>query len=218
MTAAYPVQPAARRSWSPPLARALARLLRSAGVLTSILLGVVSLLIAFSAFQASQYSDLSNDRISLGNRMSTDAIQETQDALGRHLSDTQLWFQIVDRGETLDSSPLASLLSENWVDAVRRAEAQGFGTDVLPTDQRYFDELNVRTQAYADQIATVYDQARRAGTISSRLTGASVIYSAALLLLTVASTTERRGTKLGLNVVAVVIIAVAVAIGFAPIL
>lgn len=217
MTADHPSTTPARRRWSPSLARLLARLLRSAGVLTSILLGVVSLLIAFSAFQASQWSDLANERNSLANKMSTDAIAESQESVSEHLTDTQLWLQIVNAGDTLDSSPLADLLSERWVDAVGRAEAQGIGTEVLPTDGRYFAELNVSAQAYAHQIARVYDQARRAGTISSRLTGASVIYSAALLLLTVASTTERRGTKLGLNVVAVVIIVVALVIGFAPI-
>lgn len=217
MTAADPTPPAARRRWSPSLARILARLLRSANVLTSILLGVVSLLIAFSAFQASQWSDYANERDSLANKMSTDAIGRSQDALAEHLTDTQVWLQIAGSGEDLDSSPLAGLLSDRWVDAVRRSEAQGNGTDVLPTDARYFEELRASTDGYADQISTVFDQARRAGTISSRLTGASVIYSAALLLLTVASTTERRGTKLGLNVVAVGIIVVAVIIGFAPI-
>jgi len=146
--------------------------------------------------------------------MSTDAIGASQDALAERLSDTQVWVQIAASGQTIDESPLTPLLSDAWLDAARRFEAQGFGTDVLPIDARYLDELAVDNQAYSAQIKRVYARASGYSALSSRLTGASVIYSAALLLLTVASTTERRGMKLGLNTVAVVIIVVAVVIGF----
>jgi hypothetical protein len=218
MTAPDPEPTAARRRWSPAIARLLARMLRSAGVLTSILLGIVSLLIAFSAYQASQYSDIANERDSLANRMSTDAINASQQAFADHITDAQVWVQIAASGESLDSSSLTPLLSERWLDAALRYEAQGYGTEVLPIDGRYLAELEVATTGYRDRIEDVYDQAREAGSISSRLTGASVIYSAALLLLTVASTTERRAMKLGLNIVAAVIMGVAVVIGFARII
>jgi hypothetical protein len=216
MTAPDPESPPARRRWSPAIARVLARLLRSASLFTSILLGVVSLLIALSAFLASTYSDKANDDLALANRMSTDAINQSQTDLADHLTDTQVWVQIATSGDSLDASPLTGLLSDRWLDAARRYEAQGYGTDVLPTDQRYFDELRVESVAYSDQIKAVYARAGEFGAASSRLTGASVIYSAALLLLTVASTAARSGIKLGLNVVAVVIMLVAVLIGFAP--
>jgi hypothetical protein len=216
MTAPDPAPTTARRRWSPAIARLIARVLRSASLFTSILLGIVSLLIALSAFLASTYSDQANDDLALANRMSTDAINQSQSNLSDHLTDTQVWVQIATSGETLDASPLTGLLSDRWLDAARRYEAQGYGTDVLPTDQRYFDELHVKTVAYSDQINTVYARAGEYGAASSRLTGASVIYSAALLLLTVASTATRSGIKLGLNVVAVVIMIVAVLIGFAP--
>jgi hypothetical protein len=217
MSAPDPVPTPARRRWSPVVARFLANLLRSASVLTSILLGIVSLLIAFSAYQASQYSDYANERDSLANRMTTDAINKSQEAYAQATSDSQVWVQIAASGATLDESPLTGLLSPRWLDAARRFEAQGYGTDVLPIDSRYQAELEVATTGYRDRIEDVYEQARIAGSISSRLTGASVIYSAALLLLTVASTTERRGRKLGLNVVAAVIMVIALLIGFAPI-
>ncbi|WP_191284269.1 hypothetical protein [Pseudolysinimonas yzui] len=216
MTAPDPEPTAARRRWSPAIARLLARMLRSASLFTSILLGIVSLLIAFSAFQASIASDKANDNLALANRMSTDAINKSQSDLADHLTDTQVWVQIATSGDTLDASPLTGLLSERWLDAARRFEAQGYGTDVLPTDQRYFDELKVESVAYADQIKAVYATAGAYSATSSRLTGASVIYSAALLLLTVASTAARSGIKLGLNVVAVVIMVVAILIGFGP--
>lgn len=214
MSAPDPIPTTARRRWSPAIARLFARLLRSANVLTSILLGVVSLLIAFTAWQSSVYSDKANDDLALANRISTDAIGASQDAVAERLSDSQVWVQIAASGATLDESPLTPLLSERWLDAARRFEAQGFGTDVLPIDTRYLDEMDVESQAYSAQIKSVYARAGNYSALSSRLTGASVIYSAALLLLTVASTTERRGTKLGLNTVAVVIIVVAVVIGF----
>ncbi|HWH97236.1 MAG TPA: hypothetical protein VNS80_02615 [Pseudolysinimonas sp.] len=216
MTASDPEPTAARRRWSPAIARLLARMLRSASLFTSILLGVVSLLIAFSAFQSSYYSDLANDNLALANRMSTDAINQSQSDLAEHLTDTQVWVQIATSGESLDSSPLTGLLSDRWLDAARRFEAQGHGTDVLPTDQRYFDELHVESIAHRDRIKAVFARAGEYGATSSRLTGASVIYSAALLLLTVASTAGRSGIKLGLNVVAVVIMVVAILIGFGP--
>jgi hypothetical protein len=216
MTAPDPAPTTTRRRWSPAIARLLARMLRSASLFTSILLGIVSLLIALSAFLASTYSDLANDDLALANRMSTDAINQSQADLADHLTDTQVWVQIVSSGEGIDASPLTGLLSDRWLDAARRYEAQGFGTDVLPTDQRYFDELRVESVAYSDRIKAVYARAGGYGAASSRLTGASVIYSAALLLLTVASTAARSGIKLGLNVVAVVIMVVAVLIGFAP--
>lgn len=216
MTAPDPAPTAARRRWSPAIARLLARLLRSASLFTSILLGVVSLLIAFSAFMASYYSDRANDDLALANRMSTDAINQSQADLADHLTDTQVWVQIATSGDSLDASPLTGLLSDRWLDAARRFEAQGYGTEVLPTDQRYFDELNVESVAYSDRIKAVYARAGEFGAASSRLTGASVIYSAALLLLTVASTAARSGIKLGLNVVAAVIMVVAILIGFVP--
>lgn len=216
MTAPDPTR--TRRRWSPAIARLLARMLRSASLFTSILLGIVSLLIAFSAWQAAQYSDRANERDSLANRMTTAAINESQDAFADHLTDTQVWVQIAASGESLDTSPLTPLLSERWLDAARRYQAQGYGTDVLPVDQRYEAELRVETTGFQDRIQDVYEQARQYGSISSRLTGASVIYSAALLLLTVASTSARPGMKLGLNVVALVIMVVAVVIGFARII
>jgi hypothetical protein len=212
-----PASPRRTRRWSPSFARMLARLLRSANVLTSILLGIVSLLIAFSAWQSSQWSDEANYYDSLANRMSSDAIQETQEAYAESVSDSAVWVQITVSGLSLDESPLTGLLSERWLDAARRFEAQGYGTDVMPIDARYLAELGVTAEGYSERIKDVYDKARNAGSISSRLTGASVIYSAALLLLTVASTTESRGRKLGLNTVAAVIMVVALLIGFAPI-
>lgn len=214
-----PAPVAARRArrWSPAFARMLARLLRSAHVLTSILLGIVSLLIAFSAWQSSQWSDAANYYDSLANRMSSDALDDSQAAYAESTRDATVWVQIAASGDTLDSSPLTSLLSDRWLDAARRFEAQGYGTDILPIDARYLAELTVKTTGNRERIEDVYDKARNAGSISSRLTGASVIYSAALLLLTVASTTESRGRKLGLNTVAAVIMVVALLIGFAPI-
>ena len=217
MTALDPVPTPARRRWSPLVARFLARMLRSASVLTSILLGIVSLLIAFSAYQASQYADYANERDSLANRMTTDAINASQEAYAQATSDSAIWVQIAASGATLDESPLTGLLSERWLDAARRFEAQGYGTDVLPIDARYQAELEVATVGYRDRIDDVTEQAREAGSISSRVTSASVIYSAALLLLTVASTTERRGRKLGMNIVAAVVMVLALFVGFATI-
>lgn len=190
------------------------RVLRGSHLLTSILLGVVSLLIAFSAYLASQYSDRASERDSLANRMSTDAIRQGQEDYAEHATDTAIWLQVVAAGGRWEDDPRAALLSSRWTDSVRRTEARGFDVlAVVPTDDLYFAQLQVRAEAYAQQVATTYEEARQAGVVSARLTGASVIYSAALLLLTIASTTERRGVRVALNVVAAVIIVIAVALG-----
>ena len=188
-------------------------------ILTSALLGTVSLLIAFTAFQASVYSDRANDFDSLANRQSVDSLNQSQADYAEHLQDVQIWLQIVASGDDPATSSLTSLLSERWLEAVDRADALKSGdvTASLPIDDRYFEELTIESQAYALAITESYDTARSAGSISSQLTGATVIYSAALLLLTLAASTARPSARLALNGTAVFIIIVAVLIGWAPV-
>lgn len=188
-------------------------------IVTSALLGTVSLLIAFSAFQASQYSDAANRYDSLANRQSVDSLNQSQADFAEHLQDVQIWMQIIASGEDPATSPLRPLLSERWLEAVDRAAALKGGdvTATLPIDDRYYQELTIESLAYEVMIDDAYEQAREAGRISARLTGASVIYSAALLLLTLASSTSRHSAKLALNGTAAFIIVVAVLIGWAPV-
>jgi hypothetical protein len=188
-------------------------------ILTSALLGTVSLLIAFTAFQASQYSDAAAQFDSLANRQSVDSLNQSQADYAEHLQDVEIWLQIVSSGEDPASSPLLSLLSPRWLEAVDRAEALKGGdlTASLPIDDRYFEELAIESEAFAYAIDESYDAAREAGSYSARLTGASVIYSAALLLLTLASSTARHSAKLALNGAAVFIMIVAILIGAAPV-
>jgi len=192
--------------------------MRQSGVLTSILLGVVSLLIALFAYLSSQYADMSADDDSLANQISIDSTSETQKDYAEHLSDTQIWTQIVASGQTVDESPLGKLLSQRWLDAVERY-GEIPGNDVttgLPTDDRYFQELTIKSKAYEDAVKRASASARDAGATSSRLTGATVVFSAALLLLTVASSTRRDGPKLALNGAALAIMVIAVLIGLSP--
>jgi hypothetical protein len=214
-----PVAPRTGRRLPVWTARTAARLLRQSGVLTSVLLGVVSLLIALFAYLSSQAADTSADFDSLANRISVDSTAETQKDYAQHLTDTQIWLQIVASGQTVDESPLGRLLSQRWLDAVERYNEIP-GNDAssgLPTDDRYFQELTIKSEAYADNVKRAYTSARDAGATSSRLTGATVIFSAALLLLTVASGTRRDGPKLALNGAALAIMVIAVVIGFSPI-
>lgn len=188
-------------------------------ILTAALLGTVSLLIAFTAFQASQYSDAANRLDSLANRQSVDSLNQSQSDYSEHLQDVQIWLQIVASGDDPSTSPLLSLLSPRWLEAVDRAEGLKSGdlTASLPIDDRYFEELTIESQAYDFAIDQAYENARVAGSISARLTGASVIYSAALLLLTLASSTSRQSARLALNGAAMFIIVVAILIGAAPV-
>ncbi len=188
-------------------------------ILTSALLGTVSLLIAFTAFQASVYSDRANDFDSLANRQSVDSLNQSQTDYAEHLQDVQIWLQIVASGEDPATSPLTPLLSERWLDAVDRANALKSGdvTASLPIDDRYFEELTIESEATTLLIKETYTAARDAGGTSARLTGATVIYSAALLLLTLAASTARPSARLALNGTAVFIVIVAVLIGLAPV-
>jgi hypothetical protein len=194
---------------------------KGSNILTSVLLGAVSLLIAFTAFQASQYSDEAARLDSVANRISVDTINQYQDAYAQNQTDIQVWLQIVASGQSVDESPLAAILSPGFLDAIERDQARKGTTDsgklVLPTDDRYWDELTVSAQSKNDQLEQAYYAARTAGSISARLTGATVIYSAALLLLTLGASSGRHGTRLALSGAAAAIIVVAILIGAAPV-
>lgn len=208
------------RAWWQSLRPHWSALLTRSNLLTSALLGAVSLLIAFTAFQASQYGDEAARLGSIANRISVDTINQFQSAYARNNTDVQIWLQIVGSGETVDTSPLTGLLSPGFLDAIRRDQAikgTATGALTLPTDTRYWDELTIAAQSKNDQLEQAYDSARTAGAISSRMTGASVIYSAALLLLTLGASTTKHGTRVALSAAAAAIIIIALAISAAPI-
>ena len=107
-----------------------------------------------------------------------------------------------------------------WLDALERAGADGGdftadGSYLLPLDQRYYDELTIKSRAQLDQMTQAYDAARTADSVSSRITGSSIMYSAALLLLTVATTTDRKSGRFALNSAALAIMVVAIIVGWA---
>jgi hypothetical protein len=192
---------------------------KRSNIVTALLLGVVSLLIAFTAFQASQYSDEAARLDSVANRISVDTINQYQDAYSKNQTDIQVWLQIVGSGQTVEESPLGALLSPGFLDAIERDRVLKGGTQdqlVLPTDDRYWQELTVSAQSKNDQLEQAYDAARKAGAISSRLTGASVIYSAALLLLTIGTSSGRHNIRLAMSGAATAIIVIALIIGAAP--
>lgn len=202
------------------LARLLARALRRAGLTTSVLLGLASVLTAFSAYQATQYSERASQYEALASQATVDSVNQAQEDYAAHLLDSQIWVSIVARGDTVDDSPLGSLLSARFLAALERAAADSGdvaadGSLVLPLDRRYYDELTIESRAYQDQQLQASEEASIRNGISSRITGASLMYSAALLLLTVATTTGRDGGKLALNTAAIAIMVVAVGVGWA---
>ncbi len=193
----------------------------ASGVMTSILLGVASVLTAFAAFQASEYSDYAGELDLLANRIAVDNINQAQQNWTEHAVDTGIWLQIAARGETIEESPLGGLLSQRWIDAVERVDSAGedVGADgrlALPLDDRYFEELGVEANAYLDALERAYNDARQADDTATRITTASILYSVALLLLTVASTTSHAVGRLGLHTSAVAVIVVAFIVGLAP--
>lgn len=200
----------------PTPAKSVRRRLRTSGIVTSLLLGTVSLLVALFAWQASVYSNEASRLDAIASRMSVDSIRQGQRDYAEHLSDLQVWLAINASGEPLEESALASRLSDRWREALSRTDAAGT-TAGLPVDQMYWDELSVEAEARKLAIAGAYDDARGAAAASARLTGATVIYSAALLLLTVASSSASTPRlRFALAAAATFIILVAFAFGTAP--
>lgn len=211
--------PAARRP--NPVARLADRMLRASGMWTSILLGLASILTAYAAYQATQYSDSANQLEAIAQQVNTDAARETQEAYAEHQLDAQIWASIIASGSTVEESPLGGMLSQRWLDALERAEAQGAdvaadGTLLLPLDEGYYEELQVASAAFEEQIDAARAVAEERSAISSRITGSSIMYSAALLLLTIATAATRDTARLALNAGALAIIVVAVLLGWAP--
>lgn len=197
------------------MARLTAHSLRRSSVLTSVLLGVVSLLIAFFAFQASLASNTSQDLQAVVGRLTVQQTEQSQADYADHVSDTVIWAQIFSTGGTVEDNPLWPLLTQRWQDAVSRSETSNSGVaTAYPVDSRYTTELTIKSRAFDKLILDTNRDAQAASGVSSRLTGASVIFSAALLLLTVASTTPREGGRLALNAAALAIMVIAVLIGF----
>lgn len=201
---------------SPPPVTNLRRRQRLSGILTSLLLGTVSLLVALFAWQASVYSNEASRLDSIASRMSVDSIRKGQRDYADHLGDLQIWLAIEASGVPLDESPLAHRLSQSWREALSRTDAAA-ATEGLPVDAIYWNELSVEAEARKLAIAGAYDDARWAAEASSRLTGATVIYSAALLLLTVASSSASTPRlRFALAGAATFIILVAFVFGTAP--
>lgn len=220
--AAAPVAPVPpRRPRLPlPVARLIARLVRGSTVGTTVLLGAASILTAFSAYQATQYSNVAGDNQALAQRVNVDSTTAVQAAYAEHQSDTQTWLAIVSSGQSVDDSPLGGLLSQRWLDALERASAEGTdvaadGTLIPPLDDRYYRELLIEASAFKQTTDDAQVRADRATAISARITGSSIMYSAALLLLTVATSATRDSARFGLNLGAFAIIVAALVVGWA---
>jgi hypothetical protein len=110
------------------------------------------------------------------------------------------------------------MLSQRWLDAVDRAEVIDPQFTSLPVDDQYWTEVFSDAAATRLAQATAAEAAQRASAYSARLTGATVVLSAALLLLTIASSGARSsGVRIALAIAATVILVVALLVGAAPV-
>jgi hypothetical protein len=183
---------------------------------TTVLLGVVSLLISFFAFETSQYAEASADLDLLADRLTVAKSVASQRDQSTHVIDASIWTQIYDSAEEPESHRLWGALSERAQDAIIRSRVlDGEEASAAPWDARYLQELEIEGRAFDQLLNDVSQEARDAALMTSRLTGGTVIFSAALLLLTVA-TVAPRGARWALNSVAVAIVTVALVIGAVP--
>jgi hypothetical protein len=189
-----------------------------ANILISGLLGTISLLVAWFAFQSSTYGDEASRLASTANQMGVDSVRASQEDNAEHLSDIGVWVTIVQSGELWQQHPLRGLLSQRWLDAVDRAELIEPGFTTLPVDTQYWKELFADTEATRLAQATAASASQQASATSARLTGATVILSASLLLLTIASSgTRSSGVRIALAMAATVILVIALIVGAAPV-
>lgn len=189
-----------------------------ANILISTLLGTISLLVAWFAFQASTYGDEASRLGSTANQMGIDSIRSAQEDNARHLTDVEAWVAIVQSPGERTAHPLWGMLSQRWLDAVDRAEVIDPQFTSLPVDDQYWTEVFSDAAATRLAQATAAEAAQRASAYSARLTGATVVLSAALLLLTIASSGARSsGVRIALAIAATVILVVALLVGAAPV-
>jgi len=180
---------------TPEDASRAARAERRSGVLdavTSFAIGIISILVAFSAYQAAQYGELSSDLDEVANRMLVQSLADTQENYTQHLVDLTSW-QRMQEELAGDADPIVvetyrSALSDEWLDAMARAEArldEGEELVGVEVDSAYLETLTVGSDVALFEVQEASDGAREASQIMARQTGASVVYSAALLLLSI---------------------------------
>jgi hypothetical protein len=177
---------------------------------STILIGIVSVMIALTAVLTSHYIDIDNTQQSVASRISIESVRTSERQYAEHAQDVAIWTQILASNETLETSPLASLLSPRWQAAVSRQEAQG--TTGMPTDDQYWNELNADAESTDFEVNQIYERAQDAASRATFLTIVSVVYTAAVLLLSLCATSPTASIRVLLLVAASVLIVVAVSL------
>lgn len=181
----------------------------------TVMLATIPVLLAFTAWQSSQYADESAALGATAARLSVESIRAGQRDHVLHLQDILLWLRLQDTDPEA-AEDVKALMSASFQDAIGRQEAQELTG--LPMDDRYWNELEISADATAHDLSFIYAQSRLAGATAARQTGATVVYSAAILLLTVASGIKGNRRRWWLCVGAGLLVAVGLAIGWAPVL
>ena len=142
-----------------------------ATVLISTLLGTISLLIAWLAFQASTYGDESARLAATANQMGVDSLHSAQeDYAVTYLTDVEVWLRILQSGQDWETHPMKDMLSASWLDALDRAEVLGSGSAELPVDEQYWKEIQADAEATRLAQANAAGEAQAAGATSKRST------------------------------------------------
>jgi hypothetical protein len=202
-------------------------------VVIAILLGVVSIAIAYTSFQSSLYGGQQAQAYTVGTNLATEAESLYLEGNQQYIQDSQLWETLTSlRLDIANPDPAISesarvkydtiyfqSVSDDFDGAIQRADAENVANPdfyVSPTDDEDYQNALFSTYGEskdaADQKIAEGDEAN---TLGDKLTLATVIMAVSLFLLGIAAVVSAFRVKLIMGAVAIVIFIAAVIIAAA---
>ena len=211
----------------------LSFLRKNTEVIIAILLGVVSIAVAYASFQSSLYGGQQAQAYTVGTNLSTEAESMYLEGNQQYVQDSQLWQTLTElRLDIANPDPAISeaaqikydtiyfqSVSEDFDGAIQRADAENEANPdfyVDPSDDE--DYQNTLFTDYADtkdKADKTIAEGDQANTYGDRLTLATVIMAVSLFLLGIAAVVSAFRVKLIMGAVAVAIFVVAIVIAAA---
>ncbi|MCU1409756.1 MAG: hypothetical protein JWR04_463 [Rhodoglobus sp.] len=211
----------------------LSFLRKNTEVIIAILLGVVSIAVAYASFQSSLYGGQQAQAYTVGTNLSTEAESMYLEGNQQYVQDSQLWQTLTElRLDIANPDPAISeaaqikydtiyfqSVSEDFDGAIQRADAENEANPdfyVDPSnDEDYQDALfSGYSDKHEEGLAKIAE-GDQANSYGDKLTLATVIMAVALFLLGIAAVVSAFRIKLIMGGVAVVIFVAAIVIAAA---
>jgi hypothetical protein len=208
----------------------LSFLRKNTEVIIAVLLGVVSIAVAYASFQSSLYGGQQAQAYTVGTNLSTEAESMYLEGNQQYVQDSQLWQTLTElRLDIANPDPAISeaaqikydtiyfqSVSEDFDGAIQRADAENEANPdfyVDPSnDEDYQDSLFSGYSEKHDEGLAKIAERDQANTFGDKLTLATVIMAVSLFLLGIAAVVSAFRIKLIMGGVAIVIFVVAVVI------